>query len=77
MTLGIISATFVNLTITIVTQRESGELKRLRGTPLPAGYVIASRAAVGVVVAIVMSALLLAIGKLAYNVRIPQSTIAG
>jgi ABC-2 type transport system permease protein len=77
MTLGIISATFVNLTITIVTQRESGELKRLRGTPLPAGFVISSRAAVSVVVAIVMSALLLAIGHLAYNVRIPHSTIVG
>ena len=77
MTLGIISATFLNLAITIVTQRESGELTRLRGTPLPAGVVIASRAAVGVVVAIVMSALLLAIGKLAYNVRVPQSTMIG
>ena len=36
MTLGIISATYVNLTVSVVTQRESGELKRVRGTPLPA-----------------------------------------
>ncbi len=59
MALGIISATFVNLTQTIVTQRESGEFKRLRGTPLPASIVIGSRAVVGVVVAVAMSALLL------------------
>jgi ABC-2 type transport system permease protein len=77
MTLGIISASYVNLTQAVVTQRESGELKRLRGTPLPASYVISSRAAVGVVVAIVMSALLLAVGAIAYGVAVPQSTIIG
>jgi len=77
MTLGIISASFVNLTQAVVAQRESGELKRLRGTPLPASFVITSRAAVGVVVAIVMSALLLLIGRLAYDVPIPQSTMPG
>ena len=77
MTLGIISASFVNLTQAVVAQRESGELKRLRGTPLPTGFVICSRAAVGVVVAIVMSALLLLIGRVAYNVPIPYSTMPG
>jgi len=77
MTLGIISASFVNLTQAVVTQRESGELKRLRGTPLPTSVVICSRAAVGVVVAMVMSALLLLIGRVAYNVPIPGSTMLG
>jgi ABC-2 type transport system permease protein len=75
MTLGIISASFVNLTQAIVTQRENGEYKRLRGTPLPAAFVIGSRALVGVVVAVLMSALLLAIGGLAYGVSIPRSTM--
>ncbi len=77
MTLGIISASFVNLTQAVVTQRESGELKRLRGTPLPTSFVICSRAAVGVVVAIVMSTLLLLIGRVAYDVPLPHSTILG
>ncbi len=77
MALGIISATFVNLAQTIVTQRENGEFKRLRGTPLPAAIMIGSRAAVGVVVAVAMSALLLVIGKLVYNVRVPGSTMFG
>jgi ABC-2 type transport system permease protein len=77
MTLGIISASFVNLTQAVVTQRESGELKRVRGTPLPASFVICSRAVVGVVVAVVMSALLLALGRLAYGVSIPSTTIVG
>ncbi len=72
MTLGIISATYVNLTQAVVTQRESGELKRVRGTPLPARLVISSRAGVGVVVAVVMSALLLALGAVAYGVSLPR-----
>jgi ABC-2 type transport system permease protein len=75
MTLGIISACYVNLTQAIVAQRESGELKRMRGTPLPASFVISSRASVGVVVAVVMSALLLAIGDLAYGVAVPQAVL--
>ncbi len=77
MTLGIISASFVNLTQAVVAQRESGELKRLRGTPLPTSFVISSRAAVGVVVAVVMSALLLLLGRVAYDVPIPHSTMLG
>jgi ABC-2 type transport system permease protein len=77
MALGIISATFVNLSQTIVTQRENGEFKRLRGTPLPAGIVIGSRAVVGIVIAVAMSAFLLLFGNLAYNVPIPHSTMLG
>lgn len=77
MTLGIISASFVNLTQAIVAQREAGVLKRTRATPIPAGIVIASRAGVGVIVALVMSALLLLIGSLAYGVPVPGSTMPG
>jgi ABC-2 type transport system permease protein len=77
MTLGIISASYVNLTQAIVAQREAGVLKRTRATPVPAGVVIASRAAVGVVVALVMSGLLLLIGRVAYDVEVPGSTMPG
>ena len=77
VTLGIISASFVNLTQAIVAQREAGVLKRARATPVPAGIVIASRAAVGVIVALVMSGLLLVIGRVAYGVHVPSSTMLG
>ncbi len=77
MTLGIISATYVNLTVSVVARRESGELKRVRGTPLPAGFVIASRAAVGIIVAMVMCTVLLLIGRLAYGVPIPRGPLPG
>lgn len=77
MTLGIISASFVNLTQAIVAQREAGVLKRTRATPVPAGVVIASRAGVGVIVALVMSGLLLTIGRVLYGVDVPGSTMPG
>jgi ABC-2 type transport system permease protein len=77
MTLGIISASYVNLTQAIVAQREAGVLKRTRATPVPAAVVIASRAGVGVIVALVMSGLLLAIGRIAYGVPVPGSTMPG
>lgn len=77
MTLGIISASFVNLTQAIVAQREAGVLKRTRATPVPANVVIASRAGVGVIVALVMSGLLLLIGRVAYGVHVQGSTLPG
>ena len=63
----------MNLTQAVVTRREGGELKRLRGTPLPASYVICSGAGVGVVVAIVMAVVLMVLGDVAYNVPIPNA----
>ncbi|HUA10457.1 MAG TPA: ABC transporter permease [Solirubrobacteraceae bacterium] len=73
MAMGLISASYVNLTQAVVTRREGGELKRLRGTPLPAAYVICSRAAVGVVIAVVMAVILLVIGNVAYGVPVPHA----
>ena len=55
MTLGIVSASYLNLTQTVVDRREGGELKRLRGTPLPALLRDHEPGLVGVVVAVVMS----------------------
>jgi ABC-2 type transport system permease protein len=74
-TLGIISASFVNLVITIVAQRESGVLKRRRSTPVPAWVLIASRALTAALVSIVVVVVIVAIGRVAYGVHVPGSTI--
>ena len=42
--LGLIAASFVNLVISITTQRENCVLKRRRATPVPAWVLIAGRA---------------------------------
>ena len=74
-TLGIISASFVNLVITLTGQRESGVLKRRRSTPVPAWVLIASRALTSIIVSIVLVAVIVAIGRIIYSVHLPSSTL--
>jgi len=68
---GLITATFSNLTATIVQIREAGIYKRRRATPVPASAVIAARALVAVVTALGITALLLGIGWVAFGATIP------
>ena len=74
ITLGIIAAAFVNLVISVTAQRETGALKRRRATPVPAAAIIAGRALTSVVVALGITALLLAIGWLFYRATVPGRT---
>jgi len=71
---GLVSAAFMNLTLAVVRCRESGVYKRRRATPVPAGVIIAGRAVVGVLTAVVIAALLLIIGWAAYGASIPIRT---
>ena len=73
--LGIISASFVNLVISVTTQRESGILKRRRSTPVPAWVLIAGRSLTAVVTAIAIAVLLVVIGWAAYGAHLPGRTI--
>lgn len=74
-TLGIISASFVNLVITITAQRESGVLKRRRSTPVPAWVLIASRALTAVILSILLVVVIVAIGRIFYGVHLPGATL--
>jgi ABC-2 type transport system permease protein len=64
----ILGSAFNQLGIGLVNQRESGQLKRLRGTPVPAWTFVLATVLRVVIVAAVMSVLLLAIGHFAYDV---------
>jgi len=75
MTLGIIAASFINLVIAVTAQRESGVLKRRRATPVPSAAIIAGRALTSVCVALVIVAVLLGIGWVAYGVHVPSRTL--
>ena len=70
-TLGVISATLVNLAINLTRARDAGELKRLRGTPVPTWVVFAGRIGNSVVLSLLMLSLVSAIGALLFNVDIP------
>ena len=71
ITLGIIAAAFVNLVISVTAQRESGTLKRRRATPVPAAAIIAGRALTAVVVALGITAVLLAMGWAFFGATVP------
>jgi ABC-2 type transport system permease protein len=71
MSLSIISATMQTLAMTLVIAREDGRLKRGRGTPMPSWVFIAGRIGNSIVVALLMLALLAAIGGVLYGVSLP------
>jgi ABC-2 type transport system permease protein len=75
--LAIIAGSFVNLVIAIVTQRESGVLKRRRATPVPAWVLIAARALTSIVVSLGVMTILLLIGRFGYGVTLPTATLPG
>jgi ABC-2 type transport system permease protein len=71
ITLSVISATMQSLAMSLVIAREDGRLKRGRGTPMPAWVFIAGRVGNSAVVALLMLALIAAIGRVLYGVAIP------
>ncbi len=71
ITLAVVSATFQNLAMSVTIDRENGLLKRTRGTPLPSWAFIAGRVGNSVMVAVIMLALVAALGRIAYGVAIP------
>jgi ABC-2 type transport system permease protein len=71
MSLAIISATMQTLAMTLVIAREDGRLKRGRGTPMPPWVFIAGRVGNAIVVALMMLALLAAIGAALFGVDVP------
>jgi ABC-2 type transport system permease protein len=73
--LGIMSASFVSLVMSITAQRESGVLKRRRSAPVPAWVLIASRALASVIVSVVLVVIIVVIGRVLYSVHLPSSTL--
>jgi ABC-2 type transport system permease protein len=75
--LAIIAASFVNLVISLTAQREAGVLKRRRATPVPAWVLIAARTITAMSISLAVMVVLLLVGRFAYGVRLPSSTIPG
>jgi ABC-2 type transport system permease protein len=73
--LAVISATTVSLAINLTTDRERGLLKRVRGTPLPTPVFVAGRVGNSLVVALLMLVLITVLGRLLYDVSVPDQTI--
>ena len=69
---GLISAAYVNVAITIAFQRDSGILKRVRGTPLPSSVYFGARVAHALLVAVLLVAITSAFGRLFYSADLPS-----
>jgi ABC-2 type transport system permease protein len=77
LALSLINATFVNLVIWLTIQRERGQLKRMRATPVPAWVVIAGRTLTSVAISAVMVVVVCLFGAVLYGVELPTSTLPG
>jgi ABC-2 type transport system permease protein len=70
----IMLAAYSSMAIGLVAQREAGQLKRLRGTPMPPWAFIVAQVIKAVVLVIAMTVALLLIGHFAYHVHFPAGT---
>lgn len=75
LTLAIVSATAVNVAITMTTRRERGVLKRVRGTPIPPAVFILSQSLAGTVIAFAMTLVISVIGRVLYGVSLQFETL--
>jgi len=70
LALAIVSATAVNLAITMTTRRERGVLKRVRGTPIPPWVFVASQAVAGFVISALMTVIIIIVGRILFGVSL-------
>ena len=70
----VISACYTNVAMTVTFQRDAGVLKRIDGTPLPAGAYFTARVLHALFIAILLVAITAAFGRLAYQASIPSGT---
>ncbi len=71
LALAVISATLQSLAVQLTEDRESGILKRGRGTPMPSWVFFAGRIGNALVISFLMLLIVPAIGRLVYSVSIP------
>jgi ABC-2 type transport system permease protein len=71
LSLAVISATLQSLAVQLTEDRESGILKRGRGTPMPSWVFFAGRVGNALVISALMLVIVPAIGALIYDVEIP------
>jgi ABC-2 type transport system permease protein len=67
----VITATYTNIAMTVSMLRDSGVLKRIRGTPLPSWAYLFGRLAHAVLVALLLVAIVATFGAVAYHVAFP------
>jgi ABC-2 type transport system permease protein len=72
LTLGVMTACFVNVGTVLSVRRQSGQLKRLRGTPLRPWVFLAGVLGNALVLAVVIAGLVILTGVALFGVRLPS-----
>ena len=72
---GIIITQFLNMAGGLSIQRDSGLLKRMRGTPLPGWAYVAGRVGSTAVISVVMAAVMLVLGRVFYGVHLRAEAV--
>ena len=76
ITYAVLLSAFSQLAIGLVNQRETGQLKRLRGTPVPAWTFVVATLIRAVAVVVLMAGVLILIARFGYDVRISAAALA-
>jgi ABC-2 type transport system permease protein len=69
--IAVISATFFNLSVKLVQERETGILKRFRGTPLSTAGFIGGHVGTSIILGLAVAGALLTLGRFAYGIPVP------
>lgn len=73
---GVMSACFVSIALTVTFRRETGLLKKVRGTPLPPLSYFSGLAASAVINATVIVTLIITVGAASYGATMPRDRAA-
>ncbi len=71
----VISATYTNLAISVSFQRDSGILKRTRGTPLPGSTYLSARVSHAILVSVLLVVITSAFGIVVYGAAVPTGML--
>jgi ABC-2 type transport system permease protein len=71
----IVIAGLINLPISLAVRREQGILRRFRATPLRPAVVLGSQVLVSLLLAITGAVLLIAVGRVLFNLRLPADPL--
>ena len=76
LAMAVMASTFSGLVINLTVMRDNGQLKRLRGTPLPPWAFFAGQIVSRLVLVAIEAVLVLALGRLLFHVTLPRSVTA-
>jgi ABC-2 type transport system permease protein len=75
MGLAVLTASFMALAMSVITQREAGILKRRRATPVPAAILVVSRALTATASSVAACALLVLVASVGFGIEPPPGGV--